>query len=282
MKLAVASDIHLEFGDITLKNDENADVLILSGDICVAHDVGRPESDSILESARSQRVRDFFKRCSEGFPHTVYIMGNHEHYHGDFSRTQKVLEHMLDTQGLHNVYLLEKQTKNIDDWTFIGGTLWTDFNGANPISMLMAKEHMNDFRGVKHTDKGHASGNWRFLPEDALEDHRAMRDYIRVVIDDRRAQGDRSRRVVVVGHHAPSELSVHDKYKHDRDLNGAFRTQLDEFIMDRPEIALWTHGHTHEDFDYMIGTTRVICNPRGYVGHEARTENWKLKFVELD
>ena len=36
MKIAVASDIHLEFGDLILKNEENADVLILSGDICTA------------------------------------------------------------------------------------------------------------------------------------------------------------------------------------------------------------------------------------------------------
>ena len=38
MKLAIASDLHLEFGDITLKN-EGADVLILSGDIVIANDM---------------------------------------------------------------------------------------------------------------------------------------------------------------------------------------------------------------------------------------------------
>jgi predicted phosphodiesterase len=37
MKIALASDIHLEFGPISLENEENAEVLILSGDICVAH-----------------------------------------------------------------------------------------------------------------------------------------------------------------------------------------------------------------------------------------------------
>jgi len=36
MKIALASDIHLEFGDLDLTNDDNADVLILSGDICTA------------------------------------------------------------------------------------------------------------------------------------------------------------------------------------------------------------------------------------------------------
>ena len=36
MKVAVCSDLHLEFGTIELKNTESADVLILSGDICLA------------------------------------------------------------------------------------------------------------------------------------------------------------------------------------------------------------------------------------------------------
>ncbi len=33
MKIAVCSDLHLEFGDLDLHNDEGADVLILGGDI---------------------------------------------------------------------------------------------------------------------------------------------------------------------------------------------------------------------------------------------------------
>jgi hypothetical protein len=29
-------------------------------------------------------------------------------------------------------------------------------------------------------------------------------------------------------------------------------------------VDLWVHGHTHDSFDYRVGTTRVLCNPRGY------------------
>ena len=32
---------------------------------------------------------------------------------------------------------------------------------------------------------------------------------------------------------------------------------------------LWLHGHTHAPRDYVVGTTRVVCNPRGYP-HEKR------------
>ena len=55
----------------------------------------------------------------------------------------------------------------------------------------------------------------------------------------------------------------------------------DEFILDYPQIKLWTHGHTHEDFDYMIGSTRIVCNPRGYLSYEDRADAWKPKLVEI-
>jgi hypothetical protein len=35
-------------------------------------------------------------------------------------------------------------------------------------------------------------------------------------------------------------------------------------ILNNPQIKYFSHGHTHDSFDYMIGGCRVICNPRGY------------------
>lgn len=280
MKLYVASDIHLEFGDCDFENRDSADVLILSGDICVAMDIGRPDPDNIMEGARSNRVRDFFQRCSDRFPHVIYVMGNHEHYHGDFGKTESRIREMIESSHLHNVYFLEKQTKTIDDVLFVGATLWTDFNRGDPLTMQHAAWGMNDFKGVKNSITGTSGGIWKFIPEHALEDHHRARDYIQTVLDDRREQGGQEK-VVVVAHHGPSEQSVHPRYRDDYHVNGCYRSQLDEFIMDYPEIVLFTHGHTHEDFDYMIGETRVVCNPRGYVGHEARADTWQPKLVEI-
>ncbi len=69
---------------------------------------------------------------------------------------------------------------------------------------------------------------------------------------------------MVVGHHSPSFQSVADAYKSEYLMNGAYHSSLEEVILDRPQIKLWTHGHTHHPFDYVIGECRVVCNPRGY------------------
>jgi Icc-related predicted phosphoesterase len=278
MKLYVTSDIHLEFGDLDLYNRDDVDVLILGGDICVARDIGRPDGgDPLRESPKSLVIKQFFQRVSQRFPHVIMIMGNHEHYHGDFARTQTILQAWFNEAGLDNVHLLEKSTWEYQDYVFIGGTLWTDFNSADPLTMNHAKFGMSDFKVTKNSRVHY----YKFTPEHALEDHMQMKRYIQHVIDNRREQGERSDRVIVVGHHSPSRQSTHERYRGDVYMNGCYSSEMDDFILDRPEIRLWTHGHTHEDFDYMIGTTRIVCNPRGYDGYEARAGFWQPKLIEL-
>jgi hypothetical protein len=103
-----------------------------------------------------------------------------------------------------------------------------------------------------------------------------MIEYLRLIIE-----GKFDQKFVVVGHHTPSRLSTHEMYKNETLMNGGYSSQLDEFILDHPQIKLWTHGHTHHEFDYMIGSTRIVCNPRGYINYEAQADNFKLKYVEV-
>jgi Icc-related predicted phosphoesterase len=287
MKIAVCSDIHLEFGDINLKNEDGADVLILGGDILVAKDT-RMDPTGIIENAKGQLLHDFMSRCSFQFPHVIYIMGNHEHYHGDYATSADTLRKFCAEWD--NVHFLDKESIKIDDVTFIGGTLWTDMNGEDTLTMRHIAGMMNDFRIVDNSKRrvefktydangefnGFSSRVSRFCPEDAVEDHRAMREYIRTIIE-----GRYDERFVVVGHHAPSKASTHPRYKDEAIMNGGYSSNLDDFIIDHPQIKLWTHGHTHEDFDYCVGSTRIVCNPRGYINYEDRADNFKLKTVEI-
>ena len=64
-------------------------------------------------------------------------------------------------------------------------------------------------------------------------------------------------------------------------MNGAYSSDLSELMLDHPQIRMWTHGHTHHNFDYMIGQCRVVCNPRGYIGYEAQADSWTLQTFEV-
>lgn len=279
MKIAVCSDLHLEFGGLILRNTDNADVLILSGDICVAKDLlelGSPMS-------KSEAIHDFFKNCSDEFKYVIYVAGNHEHYHGDFRDTLRDLKYNL--HYLPNLYILDKEKVTLEGVTFVGGTLWTDMNGEDPMTLHTIGSMMNDFRCVKNSNKKvsfrDADGNFhervaKFSPEDAVEEHKKTVEYIRQVVE-----GKEDQKFVVVGHHAPSKISTHPKYQYETLMNGGYSSTLDFFIEAHPQIKLWTHGHTHEVFDYVLNQTRIVCNPRGYIGYEDRADEFKLKTFEI-
>jgi Icc-related predicted phosphoesterase len=264
MKITLVSDLHLEFSDINIKNENGADVLILGGDIMIAQDLhDHPENDQIMDlilgtrGEKARRFRDFLKRVSLEFPHVIYIAGNHEFYHGKYPDSIDYLK--TECARFPNVHMLEMESLVIEDVTFIGATLWTDMNKQDPLTLMAVKDAMNDYRVIRNSKKGYA----KLRPTDTVLRHMDTLSFIK----DEVAKNPEGK-YVVVGHHAPTKLSLKPKYEKDVLLNGAYSSDLSDFILDHPQIKLWTHGHTHDCFDYEIGSTRIVCNPRGYEGYE--------------
>ena len=310
MKVAVCSDLHLEFGPIKLKNEDNVDVLILSGDILVERDLeifDRRQMEMGFMQGRSQMFHEFFENTCREFPHVLYVMGNHEHYHGDFANTAKELKRKLAHYS--NLHILDREVFELNDTLFIGSTLWTDMNKGDALTLYHMRKMMNDFICVQNSNNqvsfkadvlkekpvGMTDEEFlalptserfktvfktrvaKFSPEDAMEEHKKSLEYIRLMLENLPPW----KQAVVIGHHTPSHTSCHPRYKDDQIMNGGYHSDLSEFILDHPQIKLWTHGHTHEVFDYMIGSTRVVCNPRGYDGYEDLADNFSLKVIEL-
>lgn len=278
MKVALISDVHLEFGDCVFENTDNADVLILGGDIMLSqelHDFKDPVNDLHLKmlSNKAQtvmRYRAFLKKCSDMFKHVIYIAGNHEFYHGKWPIGIDYLRE--EVSNYPNITFLENETKEIDGVSFVGSTLWTDMNKGDPHTLYAIGEMMNDFRITRNSNKGYS----KLRPDDVLVHHRNSVNYIKQVVE-----SDPTKNYVVVGHHAPCKLSVKPRYADDALMNGGYSSDLSEFILSHPQIKVWTHGHTHDRFDYNVGSTRIICNPRGYVGYEVQSEQADLVYFEV-
>jgi hypothetical protein len=144
-------------------------------------------------------------------------------------------------------------------------------NKGDPMTMHAIEGMMNDFRIIKNDRRNYASMSAR----DVVDRHARTLSYFRSVLAEQH-----DRKFVVVGHHTPSFQSAHDMYKDQYLMNGGYHSDLSEFIMDHPQIKLWTHGHTHHPFDYVIGETRVVCNPRGYVsGGYSEDSGWNPDIV---
>jgi Icc-related predicted phosphoesterase len=311
MKIAITSDVHLEFGPLEFANSEGADVLVLSGDILVEQDIRMPDPYQIMDMKKSQRFHDFFNAACKNFKNVIYIMGNHEHYHGDFKYTGDSLKFHL--KHLENLHILDNECVKIDDVTFVGGTMWSDMNKEDPLTLFHMKSMMNDFKVIRNSnrevyrtvplykenpnytidgkngpqyerdEKGYyiqvgskkKAEPSKFCAEDAVEEHKKFKAYLQSVIE------GKEEKFVVCTHHTPSFQSCDPYYRNDELMNGGYHSNLDEYILDHPQIKLWTHGHVHQKYDYMIGETRIVCNPRGYIGYEPIASEFELKYVEI-
>lgn len=251
MRIHQMSDLHLEFNHkFRATNPYDADILMLNGDICVADYLTRSKEST--KYYLGEIIRDFFKQASDNYQYVIYVPGNHEHYHGTFLDTVRILREELNHP---NLTILDNSSMIIDDYKIIGATLWTDCDDGNPLVLNYLQNYMNDFKIVNYSKQP-----WkRFWPIDSKVEHTKALKYIS-------AESDGHDKVIVMTHHAPSVQSIHSSYQ---DLmyyyaNRGYYSDLDQFILDRPQIKLWTHGHVHNNFDYMIGSTKIICNPHGY------------------
>jgi predicted phosphodiesterase len=259
MKIAIMSDLHLEcdsraFHDRDAKARKagefnfylgppqpNADILVLAGDI-----------------HNGAQAVDWANR-SFALP-VVLIAGNHEAYGHELFRSIAYSRQIAHAPNMH-VAFLERATwmhtsAAGESARFIGTTLWTDFglHGAPQASMEIAESKLDDFRDIK-IERGERV---RVLhPSDTIRLHKAAVAFLH-----RELRQPFNGMTIVVTHYAPSPKSVAAKYKNDS-LTPAFASNLEELILAyRPD--LWVHGHMHDSFDYVIGRTRIVCNPRGY------------------
>lgn len=234
MKILLLSDLHLSVQAMAPPLTD-ADVVVLAGDL------GRPAA--AMEWARQLEQP------------TLFVAGNHEFYGSDLVSTYAQLrEGARDSQ----VRVLERDEWICEGVRFLGCTLWSDHRihadeEARERGLAMAFGMVRDFDRIRLAP----DSDERFTPAIAQR----LCDESVAWLDERFAE-PHDGPTVVVTHFAPSLQSIHPRFA-DSPLNACFVSDLEARIR-RWQPALWLHGHTHDSFDYRIGPTRVLANPRGY------------------
>ena len=242
MKIQIVSDLHLSLAPCDMPN-VGADLLILAGDI-----------------HRPAEAMTWAKNVATPI---VYVPGNHEYYGSSLAATDRLLRELSDGS---NVTLLNCDEKRMGDVRVLGATLWTDFllNGdglEHQKTMDQAQGFTRDFTRIAADEEGASP----FSPVQCIALFKQHVNWLEA-----RLAEPFDGATVVVTHFAPSVGSVAPRFA-GSPLNACFVSDL-EALVEKSGAALWVHGHTHDSFDYRIGATRVVANPRGYV-KDGKTEN---------
>jgi predicted phosphohydrolase len=232
MRIQVLSDLHQEFG-VSEVTFGLSDVVVIAGDV----NLGVKGIKWILEAIPDVPV--------------IYVLGNHEYYKGSYPKTL----HAIKAAAMgSNVHVLENKSVVIDDVTFHGTTLWTDFalQGDPKGSGSYCQEKMNDYKMIRR-DPSYS----KMRSVDTFMIHQRSLSWLKSSLG-----SSVTRKNIVVTHHAPSVKSIPEHLRNDL-VSSAYASNLEDVIL-RYQPQYWIHGHVHTPADYTVGATRIICNPHGY------------------
>lgn len=244
MRVQFVSDLHAEGMDLVTPGEIHtdmynaiiaceSDVLILDGDISGHHSL-------------FYHLNKFSSDLSD--KHIIFVPGNHEYYY----RTRSYLDEQLGfaSHSYNKLHILVDQSVVIDGVLFIGSTGWWDGSGGRIDDICM--KGINDFRCIYDIMDANCGISWG----------RKAKTFIRNELH----RNARKLPTVCITHSAPSLKSIHSDY-YGHPSNGCFVNDWEDLIEEySPNV--WVHGHTHSKWDYMIGDTRILCNPLGIVRYE--------------
>jgi Icc-related predicted phosphoesterase len=236
MRIWIVSDLHCDSSLWSPAAVPAHDVLVVAGDVA---------------NGPTPALHHLYRIGQHTPAPIIFVPGNHDVHGGRLGSF--VGSNRLRRDGVH--ILGPGAAVVIYGVRFVGCTLWTDWQLVDNefASQSWAARHMPEYGHVFRDDGD------LIWPRDVYAEHQRHR----AAIDDA-LRVPHPGPTVVVTHHAPSLQSVHPGDRTDVSA-AAFASDL-EGLIERHRPELWVHGHIHHASDYAVGDTRVVCNPRGYVG----------------
>lgn len=204
----------------------------------------------IFSAYREPKAEMALSMFSDRYPNVAYVAGNHEYYGSHVNSVQETIKNIV--AKLPNVHFLNNSFTVIGGQRFIGGTGWFPHYAHND----KYKQYMNDFRIIINFEP------WVYQQHQHLE----------LFLNEELLETD-----IVVTHHMPSIQCVAPQYKLSP-LTPFFLSEFDDLILEK-KPKIWLSGHTHTQFDFNIGPTRLVCNPLGYPGEQQEQAAFQPKLL---
>lgn len=253
MRIQIVSDLHID--TYARRNEFIGEIPKTDADIVfVAGDTANSDQGMRWLQAQAKRLE---------VP-VLTIAGNHEYFDEDVLSFDDKLATWdnYDATTQQGLKVMQCQHFDIGDFRILGCTLWTDYRYQfTEDTMATAMRFMRDYQQIR-------AGDTLFSPEISIQLHQQQRRWLKEALQEAVRQ---DKKAIVMTHHSVSPLSVSEKYA-QLPSNAAFISDLSAWMHEDWAPQLWVHGHTHEAFDYQVGNTRVVVNPRAYPGEISSTD----------
>lgn len=231
----IASDLHLEFRDDPRPKIEDfvtpsCEILVLAGDIGSIYKI--------------EQLEFFLQSACKAFEYVFYVPGNNEYYmprNGSFKFIpfDELKVRLLELEKkINNLVIFDQTCVRIDDFLFIGCTLWSDLQETRFPRFFMKIPDMTDTK-------------YRSLFAADLQYIKDMLAY----------SAEKQLKPIILTHHVPSFKPMSEKQLNFKFKN-LYASNLEELILFSEPIA-WVYGHIHRNSVLEIGKTKLLCNQHG-------------------
>lgn len=303
MRIRIISDLHLDVNhgfpfSLRESEGERDDYCLVAGDVS-----GNPK-------LTARWLRENVRRG-------CFVAGNHDPAYNDSGQTiQRQKEYLHGEFPVDSdVTFLDQSvgvvSKLIPDANVlvVGTTLYTDYQYMDQDSrwsLDLANKGRRAYNEPEVTveqanfhqaSRGLNDFRWGHVP-DEFDDRGLSQRHVRpddyqfwfrqsIEAIDQAIQANPDRDVVVMTHHCPSPRFISPQYVHSG-MNASYVSDLEGFMLDRPQIRAWVCGHVHHCAVFDVGPTHqlMLSNPRGYEAQlESRdwnpntfldTDSWKV------
>lgn len=295
MKIRVFSDIHIDVNNgfpFTLRDKDT--FTLIPGDV-------------------SGNVKGTAKWIQSNVHNGMFIVGNHDPAYNDLGWTiRKQKEYLAERFPVDGpVTFMDEQvgvmSKLIPGTNIlvIGSTLYTNYqyvgefleralsdgnarrreNGEKEITaldcnMAAASRGLNDFRWAHVEDEFDDRGlKQRFVRPD---DYKKWFEITFKKID-QLVHENHDKDIIVMTHHCPSPKCISERYVNNS-MNASYVSDLEQFIIDNPNIRAWVCGHVHSVTNTTVGDRGqiLLCNPRGYERDMENLDWTPNTFIDTD
>ena len=247
MKIQIASDLHMENWHRDLPDPARQFAPDRTRDLLIL-------AGDITNGSRQWGMP--FIRRELGISPVIFVPGNHEYYHSTKQDVDAYWRQYADANK--DFYYLNDDTVEIGGLRFYGAEWCSDFWG-DPMHYYFERI-ISDF---------HLTADWSTTKH--VEEHRRVTDNMTALAG----------KVDVVITHFPPTRDALDRALYEGALTNPYFINDCEWLVEHIAATLWVSGHTHSPFDYRVGQTRIIGNPRGYREETPQPGFSVMKTVEV-